>query len=124
PLLERRQPRHRLSDDQRVNVVRAFVRVHALEILHVSHRAVLREDTVATQQSPSLTRDVTCNVHVVALRKRNLLRREPSRILESPKMKREQSTLRDLRHHLGKPRLLQLKATYRATEHHSVAGVR
>src|SRR5690348_16287027 len=47
--LERRDPGDSLANYQRVDVVRSFVRVHALEVGHVAHRRVLGEDSVAAE---------------------------------------------------------------------------
>jgi hypothetical protein len=88
-LLERRQSCHSLTDDERVNVVRALVRVHTLEIFHVTHRTVLGEYAVAAKHPPRLARDIARNVHVVTLRKRYLLRRALPRILQPAELKDE-----------------------------------
>ncbi len=68
-LLERRQSRHRLTHDQRMNVVRALVGVNALQVRHVPHRAILGENSVRPQQPTRLPSYISRNVDIVALRK-------------------------------------------------------
>ena len=48
-LLERIQPRHGLTENQRVHIVRALVRVHTLEIRHMTHRAVLGKNAIRAE---------------------------------------------------------------------------
>src|SRR5919109_2273319 len=80
---ERVEPGHRLSENQCVDVVRALVGVHALEVFHVSHRRILGENPVRAEQPSRLTSDFGRDVHIVALRERNLLRRKLAAILQA-----------------------------------------
>ena len=65
----------------------AFVRVHALQIRHVAHRCILRENAIRAKQPAGFTRDVSRDVDVVSLCQRHLLRRERSRVFQPAEVK-------------------------------------
>src|SRR5688500_18004470 len=67
-LFERIESGDGLPEDERVHVVRPLVSVHALEVRHVAHRAVLGENAVRAEQAARFTGDVRRHVDVVALR--------------------------------------------------------
>src|SRR5579875_2039095 len=49
-LRERRNAGDVLADDQPLDIVRAFVRVHRFEVVHVAHHTVIIHDPVRAQQ--------------------------------------------------------------------------
>src|SRR3972149_2385589 len=53
-----------LTDDQTVDVVRAFVRVDGFEVVHVAHDAVVVHDTIGAQDVAGLPRGLGANVVV------------------------------------------------------------
>src|SRR6185369_4950558 len=61
------EPRQVASDDQRMHVVRAFVRIHGLEIQHVADHRILVDDAVRAETVAREPRDVQRLAHVVAL---------------------------------------------------------
>ena len=69
-----RSPRDRLTQDQRVDVVRALVGVDRLQVGHVAHGRVLGEDAVGAEEAARLAGDVARHVHVGALGQTDLLR--------------------------------------------------
>src|SRR3954469_15002564 len=123
PLLERAQPRDRLAEYQRVDVVGALVGIDALQILHMAHRCVLGEDAVGAQKPPRLAGDVGGDTDVVALGKRDLLWSEGARVLHATEVEREKLTFDQLGQHVSEPPLLELEPGDWFSKHHSVAGV-
>src|SRR5204863_9897563 len=121
--LDRADARHRLPDDQSMDVVSALVRINTLEIRHVPHRRVLGQNPIGAKEAPGLARDIRRRAHVVALGKRDLLRTERPRVLQSAKVKGEELSLHELRQHLRQSLLLDLETGDRLSEHHPIAGV-
>src|SRR3954451_7166036 len=81
---KRLQPRLRPPQDQRVDVVRALVGVHGLEVLRDAHDVVFLLDAVAAVHVASLAGDVERLAAVVALDQRDRLRRELALVEEAP----------------------------------------
>src|SRR5712691_11499833 len=109
PSFEGVDPRNGLPKNERVDVVRTFVGVHALQIRHVAHRRVLGQNAVRPEKAACLARDVSRHAHVVALRQGHLLRSERPSVFQSPEMNAEQLALYELGQHSGQSLLLQLE---------------
>ena len=62
-----------LAENERVDVVCSLVGIYTLEIRHVPHRRVLRQDPVRPEEAPGLTRDIRGHVHVVPFGQGDLL---------------------------------------------------
>src|SRR5258706_6364120 len=88
-LLVRGNPRDRLADDQRMDVVRALVRVDRLEVAHVPAALVLVGDAARAQDLPGGARDLERALHFVHLAQRDALRLDLLRFLEAPALQAE-----------------------------------
>src|SRR5215831_6498882 len=97
PRSERVQPRERLANDERVDLVGAFVGVHALEVEHVPDDGILEQDAVAPEDCARAPSDFERLTHVVALAERDLCRQELALafVLQASVMEREQLTFDD-----------------------------
>ena len=112
------------AKDQRVDIVRAFVRIDRLEIGHVPHRMVLDENAVPAQKATSFARDVRSHIAVCTLGERDLLWRHRTSVLHPTEVIGDELALRDLREHVGKPNLLNLLAANRLIEHDTLLRIR
>ena len=82
-----------------MNVVCSFVGVHALEIVHVPHDAVIVHDAVGAENVTGLARRFQRNGHVVHLQHGNMRRVNRSVVLQPANVQRQQLPLHDLRDH-------------------------
>src|SRR4029077_3711310 len=103
-------PRNGLPKNERVDVVGTFVSVHTLQIRHVAHRRVLRQNAVRTEKAPCLARDISRHAYVVALCQGHLLRSERPSVFQSPEMNAEKLALYELGQHFSQSLLLQLES--------------
>src|SRR5262245_38874514 len=106
----RGKARNVLSDDERVDVVRALVGIDRLEVAHVAHRGVLVDDAVAAQDVARHAGDLEGLEDVVALRHRDLDEGRLPLVLEAPQLEAEELGLGDLGHHLDELPLDELVA--------------
>src|SRR5271166_903071 len=120
---ERLQARLRASQDQRVNVVRALVGVHGLEVREVAHDLVFDLDAVAAVHVARGSRDVERLSAVVALDHRDHFRRRPAFVHEPPDPERGLEPERDLGLHVGELLLEELGRRERPAELLAVEAV-
>src|SRR4051812_18724491 len=83
----------RLTEDQRVDLVRALIREHRLEVGGVAHHRVLRADSVRAEDRPRLARDGERLPDVVELAHADVLGRDAPLVLEPADLQREQLRL-------------------------------
>src|SRR5919108_1166301 len=105
-----------LSQDQRMDLVGALVRVHRLEVVHVPHDRVLERDPVGAEDGPGLPADPQGLVDVVHLAEGDLLGLDPTLVLHPPEVERQQHPLGELHGHLHELALDQLERTDRFAE--------
>src|SRR5664280_3716800 len=65
--LERRESRDVLSDDQRMNVVRAFIGFHRLQVRHVAEDGILIGNSIRAQNVAPHARTLQRHPDIVAL---------------------------------------------------------
>src|SRR3954470_23131090 len=80
--IERGEPGDILPDDERMDVVRALVRVDGLEVQHVPAALILVRDPVRAEDVARIASDVSRHRDARALRERDLRRLERVRFLE------------------------------------------
>src|SRR6266850_1181655 len=78
-----------LADHELVNVVCAFVGIHALEVVYVPHDAVIVHDAVGAENVARLARGIQRNRHVVHFQHRDVRRIHLAVILQSAHVQRE-----------------------------------
>src|SRR3970282_2062226 len=88
-----------LTDDQTVDVVRAFVRVDGFEVVHVAHDAVVVHDTIGAQDVAGLPRGLESHPDIVHLEHRDLREVGAATVFESTDVKRQGLALADLGDH-------------------------
>ena len=87
------------AEHQRVDVVRAFVRLHRLEIAHVPEDRVFVDDPVGSQQVSGPAGNLEGHLSVVALDHRDVRMVKPPVVLEPRGVQRDELRLRDLGDH-------------------------
>src|SRR5579872_3071288 len=73
PALERVQPGHRRANDQGVNIVRALVGLHRLQIGHVAEDGVLIGNAVGAQDVAGHAGALQRHPHIISLGHGNVL---------------------------------------------------
>src|SRR3954452_18016703 len=113
---EGRDPRDRLTEDQRVHLVRALVREHGLEVVGVAQDRILERDAVGAEHGAGAAGHLHRGRDVVVLAEGDLLGTELARVLQPPEVERQQRALPDLDGHLGELGLRELEARDRLAE--------
>jgi len=97
-VLERAPAGQRLAEHERVDLVRALVGVHALEIEHVPDRWILEQNAVAPSKARERRAQSSATAHVVALAQGDLLRQKLALlVLQAAKMVGEQIAFDEFR---------------------------
>src|SRR3569833_1103808 len=105
-----------LSKHQSVDLLRALVRQHRLEVRHVPDLRVLQRDAVRPQHRPGRARHVQRRPYVGQLAERHLLRRDLSGLLEPSAVQRDQTRLPQGDLHPGERLLGELEPRDRLAE--------
>src|SRR5262245_5556801 len=111
------------ADDQRVDVVRALVRVDRLQIHHVPDDRVLVHDAGRAQDVARQSGAVERHLHVVHLRHRHLLRAQLAGVLEAAELQAQELGLGDLGNHPDELLLHELERPDRLAELDALLGV-
>src|ERR671932_325405 len=108
-LAEGGYPRHSCSEDQRVDLVGAFISEYRFQVVHVPDDRVLEGDAVGAQDSPCAACDLQGFPDVVELSDAHLLWRKPSFVLHTPEVKGQQGSFADLYQHVDELFLRKLE---------------
>src|SRR5262245_35968048 len=76
----------RLPDHERMDLGRALVRQHRLEVVHVADHRILERDAARAQDRARLARDLERLADVVQLAHADLLRQQPALVLHAPEV--------------------------------------
>ena len=106
----------RAPENQRVNVVRAFVSVHRLEVGEVAHHLELDLDAVAAMHVARGPGDIERIAAIRALDERDHLRRGPALVHQSPDPQRRLESERDSGLHVRELLLEELGLSERPAE--------
>src|SRR4051812_14348489 len=106
----------RPAHDQCVDLVRALVGAHALEVVGVAQRRVLQRDAVAAEDRAGGAADRDGLADVVELAERDLLGAQRPGVLEPTGPQRNQQAFLDLQHHVDELLLGELERRDRRTE--------
>src|SRR5579859_4970596 len=79
----------RLSDDQRVNILRAFIGFHRLQVHHVTHDWIIVSDAVAAEHIARHARAFQGDSNIVSLGHRDMLVADLPGILEAAHLQGE-----------------------------------
>src|SRR2546425_12617652 len=96
------------ADDERVHLVRALVREHGLEIVHVADHRVLERDPVAAENRACATRDVDRAADVAHLAHAHMLGPQSPLVLHATEVQGDERRAVDLERHFGELLLRQL----------------
>ncbi len=104
------------SHDQRVHLVRAFVRVDGLQVGRVAHDRVFVQDAVGPEDRPRLTRDLQGAATLFIFAMEICWNRTVAAVLQTAQLQAEQLALGDLRDHPHQLLLRQLERRDRPVE--------
>src|SRR5437868_3791314 len=117
-------PIHSLADvDARVHLVRAFVRQHGLEVVHVADDGILERDPVSAEDRPRAASDLERAAHVPHLPHAHVLGPERALVLLAAEVERDERGAVDLERHLRQLLLRQLVAGDRLAEDDSLLRI-
>src|SRR5204863_3717188 len=105
-----------LADDQRMDLVGAFVGVDALEIDHVAKDRVLEADAVGAEDAAGSAGDLEGHRDVGALPEADLLRPQAAGILQAPELERQELALGEAGQHVDELLLRELERRDRTVE--------
>ncbi len=107
-LAERVVPGEGIADHERVHLVRALVREHGLEVVHVPDHRVFERDAVAAEDRPRGAADLECAAHVAHLAHAHLLGPQRALVLHASQVVGDEQPAVDLQRHLRELLLRQL----------------
>ena len=106
-----------VADHERVHLVRALVREHGLEVVHVPDDRVLERDAVAAEDRARRSADLERAADVAHLAHAHLLGPQRALVLHAAEMVRDEQPAVDLERHLGELLLGELVRRDRLAEH-------
>src|SRR5687768_344156 len=121
--LERLESGEDPAENERVDLARALVREHRLEVVHVADDRILEGHPVGPQDRPGLAADLQRLANIVELSRADLLRRQASLVLHPSEMQGQKHPLVHLERHIYEFPLRELERADRLPELHPRRGV-